>query len=314
LQFVHPEDLYKLQKEIVDFIVKKEIKIIKLRFKNKKSLYVWGECKLKFVSDKGIPVHFQTFTRDITREREARIATRKAINKEKELNKLRNNLASTISHELRTPLTTILSNTNLIEIYLQSKKLSNVSFIDERIRVIKGEIERIVSLMDNVLVLSKNDLQKTNFNVVVFDLKQFCLKIIKEGNYEKSQRRNVSVSFKGDTFPVSADAKLMEYIFINLLKNAFKYSQGNEDVSLNLFIKGKVIFIQIIDFGIGIPKAEQKNVFNFFFRASNTTGIKGTGLGLYIAKIFTETNSGCINLESTLGEGTKVTLRFPLAK
>jgi PAS domain S-box-containing protein len=314
LQFVHPKDLDKLQKEILDFIDKKNVKIIKLRFKNKKNLYVWCECKLKFVLEKGVPVHFQTFTRDITREREARIATRKAINKEQELNKLHINLASTISHELRTPLTTILSNTDLIEMYLQSKKISNVSFIDERIRVIRGEIERIISLMDNLLVLSKNDLQKTNFNAVVFDLKQFCLKIIKEGNYEKSKRRNVRVSFKGDTFPVSADAKLMEYIFINLLKNAFKYSQGNEDVFLNLFIRGKVIFIQIIDFGIGIPKAEQKNVFNFFFRASNTTGIKGTGLGLYIAKIFTETNSGCINLESTLGEGTKVTLRFPLAK
>ena len=313
LHFVHPNDLDKLQKEMLDFIAERNVKTIKLRFKNKKSLYIWCECKVKFVLENGIPVHFQTFTRDITREREARIATKKAIDKEQELNKLRVNLVSTISHEIRTPMTTIVSNTDLIEMYLENKKLGNVSFIDERIRVIRGEIERIISLMDNVLVLSKNDLQKTNFNAVVFDLKQFCLKIIEEGNYEKSKRRNVNASFQGDVFPVFADAKLMEYIFINLLKNAFKYSQGNEEVLLNLFIKGKVIFIQFIDFGIGIPEAEQKNIFKFFFRASNTTGIEGTGLGLYIAKIFTETNLGCINLESTLGHGTKVTLRFPLA-
>jgi signal transduction histidine kinase len=72
--------------------------------------------------------------------------------------------------------------------------------------------------------------------------------------------------------------------------------------------------LQIIDQGIGIPTDDQHKLFNTFFRASNTNGIQGTGLGLYIVKTFTEKNSGNIHLESQLGIGTKVTLEFPLQK
>ena len=74
------------------------------------------------------------------------------------------------------------------------------------------------------------------------------------------------------------------------------------------------ITIQIIDFGIGIPEKDLPNLFNTFYRASNTDGIQGTGLGLYIVKTFTEKNSGKIKIESQLGQGTKVTLQIPLPK
>ena len=106
----------------------------------------------------------------------------------------------------------------------------------------------------------------------------------------------------------------MEYSLFNLLNNAFKYSEGAGDILLNLSSKNNEIEIQIIDFGIGIPEKDQHKLFNTFFRASNTNGIQGTGLGLYIVKTFTEKNSGTIQLESQLGKGTTVKLQFPLYK
>jgi signal transduction histidine kinase len=105
----------------------------------------------------------------------------------------------------------------------------------------------------------------------------------------------------------------MDYILINLLNNAYKYSLGSpKEAILKLSSNDKKVIIEINDFGIGIPAEDQAKLFNTFYRASNTDGIAGTGLGLYIVKTFTERNLGVITLNSTLGEGTTVTLEFPI--
>jgi signal transduction histidine kinase len=126
--------------------------------------------------------------------------------------------------------------------------------------------------------------------------------------------RTVQTYFKGDNFLVFADINLMKYSIFNVLNNAFKYSQGSGDVTLQLSASASKVRVQIIDRGIGIPAEDQQKLFNTFFRASNTDGIQGTGLGLYIVKTFTERNSGTVKLESVLGKGTTITLEFPLQK
>jgi signal transduction histidine kinase len=77
---------------------------------------------------------------------------------------------------------------------------------------------------------------------------------------------------------------------------------------MNLISNKSEIHVEIIDFGIGIPEEDQPKLFNTFYRASNTEGITGTGLGLYIVKTFI---LSIIELESQLGKGTKATLRLP---
>jgi signal transduction histidine kinase len=77
---------------------------------------------------------------------------------------------------------------------------------------------------------------------------------------------------------------------------------------MNLISNKSEIQVEIIDFGIGIPEEDQPKLFNTFYRASNTEGITGTGLSLYIVKTFI---LSIIELESQLGKGTKATLRLP---
>ena len=168
--------------------------------------------------------------------------------------------------------------------------------------------------MNSVLTISKNDAGKTNFNPVKFNLKQLCLDVIETSFYNQNNGNRVQTLFKGDNFDVLADRNLMEYSIFNLLNNAFKYSEESGDIILNLTAISSEVTIEIIDFGIGIPEEEQHKLFNTFFRAKNTNGIPGTGLGLYIVKTFTEKNSGKIQLESLLGKGTKVRLIFPAQK
>jgi signal transduction histidine kinase len=168
--------------------------------------------------------------------------------------------------------------------------------------------------MNSVLTISKEDAGKTNFNPIQLDLKQLCLGVIDTSFKNLQDGRQVETYFKGDNFPVFADINLMKYSIFNVLNNAFKYSKGSGDVILQLSASVSTVTIQIIDQGIGIPEEDQQKRFNTFFRASNTDGIQGTGLGLYIVKTFTERNSGTVKLESVLGKGTTITLEFPLQK
>ncbi len=312
--FVHPIDLENLQERFESFIKKADDSYVEARFKNKNNEYVWFEIKGSIVIVDEKPVGFQTSARDITQKKQVQHAMEKALVQERELNELRTNLVSTISHEFRTPMTTIRTSAELIEMYIEGHNFVNSTQLQKRINTITEEIDRIVELMNDVLTISKDDAGKTNFNPTSFDLKQICLDVIETSYSHQKGGRKVKTEFIGTNFNVIADKNLMEYSLFNLLNNAFKYSEGSSTIELNLISKRNQIEIQIIDFGLGIPEKDMPKLFNTFFRASNTEGIQGTGLGLYIVKTFTERNSGTIQVVSKLGKGTKVTLSFPLVK
>lgn len=314
LDYVHPEDLEEFQDRLTGFIHNHEDKSQEFRFRNSTGDYAWLEITANIVEENGVPVSFQSSARDITQRKEAKQSIEKALLKERELNELRTNLVSTISHEFRTPITTIRTSAELIAMYMEGNTAEKEKQIDKRLNTITGEIDKIVELMNSVLTISKEDSGKTNFNPFSFDLKQLCLDVIENSYSNQKDGRKVQTIFEDSTFNVFADKNLMEYSLFNLLNNAFKYSEGCGDIFLKLSATSSNVILQIIDQGIGIPEEDQQKLFNTFFRASNTNGIQGTGLGLYIVKTFTEKNSGSIILESQLNRGTKVTLQFALHK
>ncbi len=322
LDFAHPEDLKYLQKSFTDFINEKVNDSTTARFRAKDGKYIWLETRANIIEKNGVVSGFQSSSRDVTTRQEEEEATEKALTKERELNELRTNLVSTISHEFRTPMTTIRTSTELISIYMEGLKdlymggqTSEIAErLDKQLNTITGEIDRIIELMNSVLTISKEDSGKTNFNPIAFDLKELCHTIIETSFENRKDGRKVITSFKGNNFIVFADKSLMGYSLFNLFNNAFKYSEGSGNVILNITATSSKVLIDIIDFGIGIPEEDQKKLFNTFFRASNTNGIQGTGLGLYIVKTFTEKNSGNIQLKSQLGKGATVTLQFPIQK
>ncbi|MDI5948981.1 PAS domain S-box protein [Flavobacterium yafengii] len=314
LDLAHPEDLKYLQESFNDFISKKVDDSTIARFKARNGNYIWLETKATLTEKKGEITGFQSSSRDITIRKKEEEAIEKALLKERELNELRINLVSTISHEFRTPMTTIRTSAELIALYIDDQNSAKSPLLQKRVNTITEEIDRIVDLMNAVLIISKEDSGKTNFNPVKFDLKQLCINVIENSYSNQNNNLKIQTYFEKDSFTVFADTKLMEYSIFNILNNAFKYSKGCEDIIFNLFTTDDTVVIEIIDFGIGIPEEDQSKLYNTFFRASNTTGIQGTGLGLYIVKTFTTKNSGNVQLESQLGKGTKVTLQFPLHK
>lgn len=311
-EFVHPEDLEKLKNNIHGFITEEEDVAVQIRFKNNEGNYFWFETKATLVKENGVPINFQSSTRDITAQKEAEESIKNALGQERKLNELRTNLVSTISHEFRTPMTTIRTSAELIEMYIEDVTFKNSDRLQKHLYTITNEIDRIVELMNTVLTISREDSGMTNYSPITFDLKQVCLDVIAASYSNQKDGRIVETAIQGNAFPVLADNKLMEYALFNILNNAFKYSVGCGNIVLSLFSTDTTVSVEIIDFGIGIPKIDQHKLFNTFFRASNTDGIQGTGLGLYIVKTFTEKNSGIVKLESKLGKGTKITLEFPL--
>ncbi len=314
--FVHPEDLERFQQSIrnSDFWKNKVSKSANYRFKHADGSYIWLQITTSLLEKKGIAVGFQTNGRDVTKELQAQQNVEEALLKEKNLNELRTNLVSTISHEFRTPMTTIRTSAELINMYLEAPQIENHTRLQKRVDVITQEIDRLVDLMNAVLTISKEDSGKTTYSPSLFNLKTLCTEIIDKNFTEIKGKGQVKVKSVGTNFLVLADRNLMEYSISNILSNGFKYSPNSTDIELNITSTATACKVQVIDHGIGIPKKDQDKLFNTFYRASNTDGIPGTGLGLHIVKTFVEKNNGAVTLESELGKGTKLTMSFPLIK
>lgn len=96
------------------------------------------------------------------------------------------------------------------------------------------------------------------------------------------------------------------------MSNAFKYSAGAQNPELEINFKKTEVELTIKDFGIGIPEEDKSKLFSSFYRASNTTTIHGSGLGLVVAKQFIELHNGKIEISSELNKGTVVILKLPI--
>lgn len=110
------------------------------------------------------------------------------------------------------------------------------------------------------------------------------------------------------------DSKIIRHIISNVLSNAIKYSGSSRKIQINVTDEEGEIYINVIDFGIGIPDEDQKFMFEPFHRASNVEAIQGTGFGLSIVKRFVDLHSGKIEIESKTGKGTSVKIKLPILK
>lgn len=253
-----------------------------------------------------------------TKELEQEIIERKkveeklknALEQEKYLNKMKSHFVSIVSHEFRTPLAGIDSSLELIKLSLQNNNLfeQNKKFIMR----IKKEIQKLLEMIVDVLLLGKYETGKFDFTPNKIDVKASLERIIDEFEKSRPDRKlYFSFSCNGNPKLATLDENLFYHIINNLLSNAEKYTLTNDNPKVELNFYDDYYEITVRDKGIGIPEEEQKFIFNSFFRASNTTGINGTGLGLIIVKQFVELHKGKIDFESKINEGTTFKINLP---
>jgi len=124
--------------------------------------------------------------------------------------------------------------------------------------------------------------------------------------------RELEIEIAGEEKILNADSKLLSHALKNLISNAFKYSEGKSNPKVSVEFKPQEVIILIIDHGIGIPEREKEKLFSSFFRASNTSNISGTGLGLVITRQFIELHKGTISFASSENEGTTFRISLPI--
>ena len=159
-------------------------------------------------------------------------------------------------------------------------------------------------------MLGKLEAGKIKYQPEEVNVLSLVKEIIEQNFSQAIINRKISIEVDGIQRESMLDIGLFKHIVINLLGNALKYSQNRPDPILKIMYQGQQIQLEIVDFGIGIPQQEQKEIFSAFTRASNVQNIEGTGLGLALVKHFVEMHKGKITFKSSENEGStfKVTL------
>jgi signal transduction histidine kinase len=216
---------------------------------------------------------------------------------------------SNASHELRNPLTAIGGQ---IDVTLMKDR--NKEEYRATLESVSGHIKNLRTLTNNLLELANSDV-----DTLYQDFEEVRIDEILWNTRDEIQKQkpdcNIIISFENicdneKILTCKGKAKLLEIAFINIIDNAYKFSD-NKTVRINVVAEEKKIILLFIDEGIGIPESYLNHVFEPFYRGSNTHGISGKGIGLSLVRGIVKLHSGKIFIHSALEKGTTVELVFP---
>ncbi|WP_226656378.1 two-component system histidine kinase PnpS [Pseudalkalibacillus hwajinpoensis] len=220
----------------------------------------------------------------------------------KKLEQMRKDFVANVSHELKTPVTSLKG---FAETLLDGA-MENKAFRTRFLTIILNESDRLQSLIQDLLDLSKMEQKHFSLNWQDVDLKEViddCLLMTKS----KADKKNIEVNirFDGD-LQIKGDANRLKQVFLNLIANSITYTPEGGSVTVLVKEESDVVKFTISDNGIGIRQEELPRIFERFYRVdrARSRNSGGTGLGLAIVKHLVEAHQGHIEVNSQPGEGT----------
>lgn len=216
----------------------------------------------------------------------------------------RREFLTTIAHELRTPLTAVNG-------FLQLIRLGNLEgeTLQGALETVTRNVQDIISLTNDILFLQEMDLilpefQSTNLAVVV------ARAVEQHRVYADRSGVNLRLRLVQDLPPILADPKSLGRAITAILDNAIKFSPGGGDVHIEVGHDGKILWVKVQDYGVGIPPAAMSRVFQRYFHLDQVNGhlFRGLGLGLSIAREVILKHGGEITAQSELGKGSIFTI------
>ena len=219
---------------------------------------------------------------------------------------VRQEFTANVSHELKTPLTSISGYSELIENGMATQE-DTIRFAGE----IHKSSQRLLTLINDIIELSELDSSESKVameTVNIYDIAENCVEMLKLN----AKDHGVNLKFEGTPCNITANKMMMEELVYNLLSNAIRYNRegGSATVRVNKILDR--VNLEVLDTGIGISKENQERIFERFYRVdksrSKSTG--GTGLGLAIVKHILIKHNAQLELESTEGKGTHITVIF----
>jgi signal transduction histidine kinase len=287
------------------------LRVVKDNSPRREPEYRWfDDYTTKLHLDSGEIIIIQALM-DIDEKKQSETQLQISLDKERQVNELKTRFVSTVSHEFRTPLAGMLLSVDLLTRYFD--RMPADKRVDE-LQKIRLRINELTDLMNDFLAQSESQSVVGRFKPSLIEVNELCKNLITEMEFIASAtsrsrvHRNINV---GEAY-IQGDIKLLRYVIRNLLANAIKYSPKQSPVSVNVHCEAEWMVIAISDKGIGIPEKDLEKLFTPFFRASNTTTISGTGVGLSIVKEFIDAHGGTIEVQTQQNEGSTFTVRLPL--
>ncbi|MCK5165898.1 MAG: response regulator [Rhodospirillaceae bacterium] len=240
-------------------------------------------------------------------EKDQKESLESALEQERNLNQMQRDFISMVSHEFRTPLAIIDS---IAQRIVRQKTPMTSEILSEKVSIIRSTVKKMTGLIDETLCVSRHEGGMLEISTQPCDIK-YILQGICDSQMEINNGRTVTFNSEGLPDIIHADPNHLEHIFTNLVSNAIKYSDQDQPVEVQAWSDSNGVSVSVMDNGFGIPGNEIPFIFNRFYRASTSSGITGTGVGLYLVKILTELHGGCIEIDSTVGQGTTMIVCLP---
>jgi K+-sensing histidine kinase KdpD len=232
-----------------------------------------------------------------------------ALKKERELNDLKTKFLSLVSHEFKTPLSSILTSATLISKYQLSEQQAKR---DKHLDTIKNKVKYLDTILTDFLSVERLESGKVNYKFTTFPLSKLVNEVIYDANMLLKTGQNIHYPDNIDEVIIDFDEKILELILSNLIHNAIKYSPEHSSIDIKVVHNKKMVNLKVIDKGMGIPKEEQKFIFNRYFRAENALLTQGTGIGLNIVKGHLENLGGAIDFISEENKGSTFNIQLPV--
>lgn len=234
------------------------------------------------------------------------ISVNQMAEKIQESEKSKNEFISSITHEIRTPLTSIKGWSETIV----TGDMNNKEEIEVGLGIIIRETERLSFMVEELLEFSKLEAGNLKIFKEKVEIVTMCEDIISlyKGKFNK---KNIEGKIVSDQVAVylKVDSNRIRQVIINILENAYKFSNYDSEIIINICELKDEVIIKVVDFGIGISDKNLKKVLNKFFKSDSKHA--GSGLGLSISNEIVKLHGGYIDIKSQLHEGTEVSIILP---
>jgi PAS domain S-box-containing protein len=273
------------------------------RIKQKSGRYVWlhTDGKVFDRDEKGKVLHIINVSVDITERKEAEIFAEKQ----------KDEFIGIASHELKTPVTSIKAYIQLLSKQVAKAKDEKTFLILSKV---DGQVNKLIHLITDLLDATKIEAGKMSFSESYFDFNELVREIVE--NLQRITPKHTLSLDLGYARTIRGDRERIGQVITNFITNAVKYSPNKDKVNIKSWSDKDMIFFSVQDFGIGIDKEKQKNLFKRFYRVTDQyeRSFPGLGLGLYIALEIAKYHGGTIIVESEKGKGSTFTFSMPVEK